>query len=67
MRLSRAIRSPRLWPLVRVRIVLEEDGQILVDLGRKFRYEKEEWNHPESYLKLEQDVREKVTEYSAAD
>ena len=41
--------APR--PLERARIVLADDGQILVDKSAKFQQEKGEWSNPESYLK----------------
>jgi cytochrome b6-f complex iron-sulfur subunit len=40
--------APR--PLERARIVLAEDGQILVDKARKFQYELGQWTDPESFL-----------------
>ena len=40
--------APR--PLERFRIVLAEDGQILVDKTRKYQQEKGEWNDPDSFL-----------------
>ena len=40
------------WPLVRIRIGLAEDGQIVVDKDKTFRYEKGEWDQPESYLEI---------------
>jgi len=42
--------APR--PLERYRIVLANDGQILVDKTKKFNYEKGEWSRSESYLKV---------------
>tara|TARA_Y100000996_G_C22548705_1_gene652877 strand:+ start:2136 stop:2810 length:675 start_codon:yes stop_codon:yes gene_type:complete len=42
--------APR--PLERYRIVLSNDGQILVDKTKKFNYEKGEWGRSESYLKV---------------
>ncbi len=42
--------APR--PLERARIVLADDGQILVDKGRKFQFELGQWIDPESFLKL---------------
>jgi cytochrome b6-f complex iron-sulfur subunit len=42
--------APR--PLERARIVLAEDGQILVDKSRKFQYELGQWIDPEAFLKL---------------
>ena len=41
--------APR--PLERVRIVLAEDGQILVDKSRHFQRELGQWTDPESFLK----------------
>jgi cytochrome b6-f complex iron-sulfur subunit len=41
--------APR--PLERARIVLSDDGQILVDKSAKFQFEKGEWDRPESFLK----------------
>ena len=40
--------APR--PLERYRVSLAEDGQILVDKGKKFQQEKGEWSDPESFL-----------------
>lgn len=40
--------APR--PLERARIVLSEDGQILVDKARKFQYELGQWTDPEAFL-----------------
>ena len=40
--------APR--PLERVKISLAEDGQILVDKGVKFLYEKGEWSKPDAFL-----------------
>ena len=40
--------APR--PLERARIVLAEDGQILVDKSRKFQEELGQWTDPESFL-----------------
>ena len=42
--------TPR--PLERAAISLADDGQIVVDKGTTFRYEKGEWNDPRAYLKL---------------
>jgi cytochrome b6-f complex iron-sulfur subunit len=42
--------APR--PLERARIVLADDGQILVDKSVKFQQEKGEWTKPESFLKV---------------
>jgi cytochrome b6-f complex iron-sulfur subunit len=41
--------APR--PLERARIVLAEDGQILVDKSRKFQYELGQWIDPEAFLR----------------
>jgi cytochrome b6-f complex iron-sulfur subunit len=41
--------APR--PLERARIVLADDGQILVDKSRKFQYELGQWKDPEAFLK----------------
>lgn len=40
--------APR--PLERYRILLADDGQVLIDKSRKFQYEKGEWNLAESFL-----------------
>jgi len=42
--------APR--PLERTRIVLAEDGQIMVDKGRKFQEELGQWSDPESFLQI---------------
>jgi len=42
--------APR--PLERARIVLADDGQILVDKSVKFQQEKGEWTKDESFLKI---------------
>jgi cytochrome b6-f complex iron-sulfur subunit len=42
--------APR--PLERARIVLADDGQILIDRGRKFQYELGQWVDPEAFLRL---------------
>jgi cytochrome b6-f complex iron-sulfur subunit len=42
--------APR--PLERVRITKAEDGQIVVDKGVKYLYEKGEWNKPGAFLKV---------------
>jgi len=42
--------APR--PLERARVVMAEDGQILVDKGRKFQYELGQWADPESFLRV---------------
>jgi cytochrome b6-f complex iron-sulfur subunit len=41
--------APR--PLERCRVVLADDGQILVDKSRKFQYELGQWIDPEAFLK----------------
>jgi cytochrome b6-f complex iron-sulfur subunit len=41
--------APR--PLERARIILTDDGQILVDKSVKFQKEKGEWDNPEAFLK----------------
>jgi cytochrome b6-f complex iron-sulfur subunit len=41
--------APR--PLERARIVLSDDGQLLVDKSVKFQEEKGEWTKPEAFLK----------------
>ncbi|MCH8013000.1 MAG: ubiquinol-cytochrome c reductase iron-sulfur subunit [Candidatus Marinimicrobia bacterium] len=40
--------APR--PLERFKILLADDGRILVDKTKIFQYEKGQWNDPESYL-----------------
>lgn len=42
--------APR--PLERARIVLADDGQILIDKARKFQYELGQWTDPEAFLAL---------------
>ena len=42
--------APR--PLERYKIALANDGQILVDKTKSYKYEKGEWNRTESYLKV---------------
>jgi len=42
--------APR--PLERFRIILADDGQIVIDKNKKFNYEKGEWGRPESFLKV---------------
>jgi cytochrome b6-f complex iron-sulfur subunit len=42
--------APR--PLERYRIVLAEDGQIIIDKTKSFAYEKGEWTSPESFLQV---------------
>ncbi len=42
--------APR--PLERARIVLADDGQILVDKARKFQFELGQWADPEAFLKV---------------
>ena len=41
--------APR--PLERARIVLADDGQLLVDKSRKFQFELGQWEDPEAFLK----------------
>jgi cytochrome b6-f complex iron-sulfur subunit len=41
--------APR--PLERYRIVLADDGQILIDKTKIYAYEKGEWENPESFMK----------------
>ena len=41
--------TPR--PLERCRVLLSDDGQILVDKSRKFQYELGQWIDPEAFLK----------------
>src|SRR5262245_38057103 len=41
--------APR--PLERARVVLSDDGQILVDKSRHFQYELGQWTDPEAFLK----------------
>lgn len=38
--------------LERAKITLTEDGQLLIDKGTLFLYEKGEWNKPEAFLKI---------------
>ena len=42
--------APR--PLERNRIVLAEDGQILIDKSRKFQFELGQWIDPEAFLRI---------------
>ena len=42
--------APR--PLERYRVVLAEDGQVLVDKTKKYQQEKGQWSDPESFLTL---------------
>lgn len=42
--------APR--PLERYRVVLAEDGQLLIDKSRKFQFEKGEWTQSEAFLKV---------------
>ncbi len=42
--------APR--PLERYRVVLSEDGQVLVDKTKIYQQEKGQWSDPESYLNL---------------
>ena len=41
--------APR--PLERARIVLADDGQLLIDKSRHFQYELGQWTDPEAFLK----------------
>jgi cytochrome b6-f complex iron-sulfur subunit len=41
--------APR--PLERCRVVLADDGQILIDKSRRFQFELGQWTDPESFLK----------------
>ena len=42
--------APR--PLERVRVALSEDGQVVVDVGVKYRQERGDWGKPGSYLQV---------------
>lgn len=42
--------APR--PLERVKISLDENGQLVVDKSIKFLYEKGEWGKPESFIRI---------------
>jgi len=42
--------APR--PLERVKVSLADDGQLLVDKGRTFKFEAGQWEDPESFVKL---------------
>ncbi|MBI3072235.1 MAG: Rieske 2Fe-2S domain-containing protein [Deltaproteobacteria bacterium] len=42
--------APR--PLERIKVALAEDGQLLIDKGPRFRFEKDEWGKPGSFLKV---------------
>jgi cytochrome b6-f complex iron-sulfur subunit len=42
--------APR--PLERVRVTKSEDGQLVVDKGVKYLYEKGDWNKPGAFLKV---------------
>jgi cytochrome b6-f complex iron-sulfur subunit len=42
--------APR--PLERCRIVLADDGQLLIDKARKFQFELGQWTDPEAFLKI---------------
>ncbi|HEY7410102.1 MAG TPA: Rieske 2Fe-2S domain-containing protein [Vicinamibacteria bacterium] len=50
-RTGRNFEGPAPRPLERARIVLADDGQILVDKSVKFQEEKGEWENPEAFLK----------------
>lgn len=41
--------GPAPVPLVRYKIVMGDDGQLVVDQGTTFAWEKGEWSNPESY------------------
>ncbi len=40
--------APR--PLERCKIWLADDGQISIDKGTRFRYEKGQWDNPDAFL-----------------
>ena len=42
--------APR--PLERLRVTLADDGQVLVDKSRTFKFEAGQWEDPESFLEL---------------
>lgn len=42
--------APR--PLERIKIVLADDGQLVIDKSVKFRYELGQWTKPDAYLKF---------------
>ena len=42
--------APR--PLERWAVSIGDDGQIVVDMSRKFQQERGEWNNPESFIKV---------------
>lgn len=42
--------APR--PLERCKIWLSDDGQIGIDLSKRYRFEKDEWRSPDAYLPL---------------
>jgi cytochrome b6-f complex iron-sulfur subunit len=46
------VEGPAPRPLERARIVLADDGQILVDKSRKFQRELGQWIDPEAFLKV---------------
>ena len=46
------LEGPAPRPLERARIVLAEDGQILIDKTQKYQYEKGQWDNPDSYMKI---------------
>jgi cytochrome b6-f complex iron-sulfur subunit len=46
------LRRPAPRPLERNRIVLAEDGQILIDKSRKFQYELGQWIDPDAFLQI---------------
>lgn len=41
--------APR--PLERLKIWLNDEGELLVDKSKRFRYEKDEWDDPEAFVK----------------
>jgi len=42
--------APR--PLERARITLSETGEVLIDKGKKFLWEKGQWGDPEAFVKV---------------
>ena len=46
--------EPWAWPLVRVHVWRDEEGRLLVDTGRRFHYERGEWQHPDSFVRLKE-------------
>ncbi len=49
---GRNFEGPAPRPLERVKISLADDGQVLIDKGRMFKYEAGQWSDPESFLRL---------------